>query len=158
MHETTRAVRPAATLLALLLLLTSCAGLAAPTDAGTDGLPSASADASQRPAPSGRQFHTAPPSGEQVIGEVPDDLLDAILAAAAEHSGLSASDIEVVQAEQVTWPDGSLGCPEPDQMYTQALVEGYQVVLDAGGEELDYRVGSGGSFRLCEGGGPREGG
>jgi hypothetical protein len=34
--------------------------------------------------------------------------------------------------------------------YTQALVDGYQVVIDTGEEELDYRVGSGGSFRLCE--------
>jgi hypothetical protein len=93
-----------------------------------------------------------------VVGEVPADILDAILAAAADRTGIAAAEIEVIRAEQVTWPDGSLGCPQPDQMYTQALVDGYQVVVDAGGEELDYRVGSGGSFRLCEGGGPREGG
>ncbi len=40
--------------------------------------------------------------------------------------------------------------------YTQALVDGYHVVIVAGGEELDYRVGSGGSFRLCEGSLPRD--
>ncbi len=86
-----------------------------------------------------------------MVGEVPDDVLDPILAAAAERTGLAAAEITVVEAAQVTWPDGSLGCPEPGQAYTQALVDGYQVILDAGGEELDYRVGSGGSFRLCEG-------
>ena len=33
--------------------------------------------------------------------------------------------------------------------YTQALVDGYQVIVSAGGKEYDYRAGSGG-FRLCE--------
>lgn len=161
MHETTRAVRPAATLIALLVLLGACARFAGSTDAGASpsGEPSAPATAeeSRRPASSDRPLHTAPSSAPAVVGEVPDEILDAILAAAAERTGVAAAEIEVVEAEQVTWPDGSLGCPEPGQMYTQALVDGYQVVLDAGGEELDYRVGSGGSFRLCENGPPRGG-
>lgn len=161
MHETTRAVRQAATLIALVLLLGACAGPAAMTDAGASGAaePSASAaaDASQRPVPSDRPIHTAPAPDEPITGEVPDEILDAIRAAAAERTGVAADAIEVVSAEQVTWSDGSLGCPEPGQMYTQALVDGYKVVLDAGGEQLDYRIGSGGSFRLCEGGPPRGG-
>jgi len=86
-----------------------------------------------------------------VTGEVPQDVLDAILADAAQRSGAPAESLEVVTAAAVTWTDGSLGCPEPGQFYTQALVDGYQVVIDTGDEQLDdYRVGSGGSFRLCE--------
>ena len=34
-------------------------------------------------------------------------------------------------------------------MYTQALVKGYWVVIDAAGQKYDFRVGSGGNFRLC---------
>ena len=67
------------------------------------------------------------------------------------------SDPEVVSAEAVTWNDGSLGCPEAGQAYTQALVDGYQVILEVDGERYDYRVGSGASVKLCEGG-PLEGG
>ena len=37
--------------------------------------------------------------------------------------------------------------------YTMALVDGYHVILVAAGEELDYRVGAQGGFRLCENGG-----
>ena len=85
--------------------------------------------------------------------DVPEDLLTAILADAAQRAGVSADDIEVTSADAVTFTDGSLDCPEPGMMYTQALVDGYRVVVDVSGEELDYRVGSGGSFRLCEGGG-----
>jgi hypothetical protein len=89
-----------------------------------------------------------------VTGEVPTDILAAILGDAAEQTGVPEADIEVVRAEAVTWSDGSLGCPEPGMLYTQALVDGFQVVVNAGDEELDYRVGQGGSFRLCETGGP----
>jgi hypothetical protein len=30
------------------------------------------------------------------------------------------------------WNDGSLGCPEPGMMYTQALVNGYWLIIEAG--------------------------
>ncbi|WP_418605475.1 hypothetical protein [Georgenia sp. SUBG003] len=49
----------------------------------------------------------------------------------------------------MTWNDGSLGCPEPGTVYTQALVDGYHVVLEAGGERYDYRVGGAADVRLC---------
>ena len=138
--------------LLLTLMLAACARPGNPTDVPGSAGP---AD-SDRPAPSGRTFHTAPPSSAALLGEVPAEVLDPILAAAAEGAGLAREDLEVIRAEQVTWPDGSLGCPEPGMAYTQALVDGYHVVIVAGDEELDYRVGSGGSFRLCEGTLPRD--
>jgi hypothetical protein len=57
---------------------------------------------------------------------------------AAERAGVAESDVTFVGFEMVTWPDGSLGCPEPDTMYTQALVEGYRIVLEAIGERFVY--------------------
>ena len=89
-------------------------------------------------------------------GEVPDEVLSAILADAAERTGVGTEEITMTRGEAVAWNDGSLGCPEPDTSYTQALVDGYHVVLDVDGETLDYRVGSGSDFRLCES--PIEGG
>lgn len=89
-----------------------------------------------------------------MTGEVPDGILANIVADAAGLTGVDAEEISVVRGESVTWNDGSLGCPEPGMLYTQALVDGYHVVLDAEGEQLDYRVGSGGGFRLCESGRP----
>ena len=56
----------------------------------------------------------------------------------------------LVSAGPMTWNDGSLGCPEPGQGYTQALVEGFHVILEVGGREFDYRVGGGADVRLCE--------
>ena len=54
------------------------------------------------------------------------------------------------QPTQETWSDGSLGCPEPGMMYTQALVDGYQVIVEANGTQLDYRGSGPGQFRVCE--------
>ena len=55
----------------------------------------------------------------------------------------------IVRAESVVCNDGSLGCLEPGTMYTQALANGYWTVIAAAGKQYDFRVGRGGSFRLC---------
>jgi hypothetical protein len=41
--------------------------------------------------------------------------------------------LRVVSVEDVMWPDGALGCPEPGRMYTQALVPGQRVRIAAPG-------------------------
>ena len=122
-------------------LLAACAGQ------GDDSTPSPE---STRPVRSAPSLPSIPPSDAPVIGEVPGEILLRLLADAAERTGVDVDDIEVVQAEAVTWSDGSLGCPEPGMFYTQALVDGYHVIVDAGGEELDFRVTGNGGFVLCE--------
>lgn len=79
--------------------------------------------------------------------------LDAVVALAradvARRSGLPEDSIGIESAEVVIWPDGSLGCPEPDLLYTQALVPGYRVVLRAGGVRYDYHASRRGEPSLC---------
>jgi hypothetical protein len=89
----------------------------------------------------------SPTKGEakRVKGEVPQGILKEI----AGSAGVGRDQIAIERAQSVVWSDGSLGCPEPGMMYTQALVNGYWVVIEAGGQKYDFRVGSGGSFRLC---------
>ena len=67
---------------------------------------------------------------------------------ASDLSAVPVTELTVARAEAVTWPDGSLGCPEPGMMYTQVLVDGYWVVIRAGDETYDFR-GTGTTFRLC---------
>jgi hypothetical protein len=62
---------------------------------------------------------------------------------------LDREQLVIVCAESVVWNDGSLGCPEPGMMYTQALLNGYWAVIEAAGQKSDFCVGSGGNFRLC---------
>ena len=72
-----------------------------------------------------------------------------IEADAKKRANASSENVVVVKAERVTWNDGSLGCPRPGMAYTQALVPGYWVVLEADGLTYDYRATARGSFRLC---------
>lgn len=130
---------------AALLLLAACAAPA--------GAPSAS---STEPSASRPPFETVTPSPSEIATpDGPDGLSEAVWTAVLEdlerRVGEPVVDPTVVSAEPMTWNDGSLGCPLPGQMYTQALVEGFQVVLEVDGEEFDYRIGSGTDVRLCEG-------
>ena len=79
-------------------------------------------------------------------------MIEAALADAARRTGLDASTLKVARAERVTWPDGSLGCPQPGMSYTQALVPGYRIRIQAGKELLDYHAGVRGKPLLCPSG------
>lgn len=85
-----------------------------------------------------------------ITGEVPADLLANILADLTGRLGIAEGQIEVVRAEAVIWPDGSLGCAQPGETYTQDLVNGYWVVLQVDDTTYDYRVTTQGYFTLCE--------
>lgn len=102
------------------------------------------------PTPFQRLQGSLSPEGSGVTGEAPVELLAAILADAAGRSGLETEVLVVIQDQAVVWPDGSLGCPKPGMMYTQALVDGFHILVQAGDAVLDYRAPSRGSFVLCE--------
>jgi hypothetical protein len=78
-----------------------------------------------------------------------ESVKEAALIDAAKRSGVSRSHLEVISADAVTWSDGSLGCPMPGMMYTQALVPGFRVRIRAAGKELDYHAGRMGAPVLC---------
>ena len=94
-------------------------------------------------------LHSDDPSEAVAVTPVPPSFLDAVLADAASKTGLSTNEIDVWRAHGVTWSDGSMGCPQPGEGYTQATVPGYLVVLDAGGTSLDYHLDDTGSFFVC---------
>jgi hypothetical protein len=83
-------------------------------------------------------------------GDLPDVPVDQAVTEAGGEFGVDPSEIEVVSAEEVTWPDGALGCPEPDGMYTQALVDGYRIVLEIDGEQVHYHGARGEPPFLCD--------
>ena len=112
--------------------------------------PSVSASTPGRPS-----FGTMPPLGTPTPvasgtpATVPASRWQAIEKDLAQR-GVDATSARVVTAQAVTWNNGALGCPEPGGVYTQALVDGMQVIVDAGGTQYDYRFGNNDSPRLCE--------
>lgn len=123
-------------LLAIPLLVACAAG---PGDLPSDG-------ASPPPSAPG----SPPGSAASAPDGIPQEVWQAILADLEGRVGAAVADVSVLTAEAETWSDGSLGCPKDGEMYTQALVDGYQVVVEVAGTEYDYRVGSGTDVRLCE--------
>lgn len=154
-----------------LVLLVVIASFAAACTVGATGTPAGSSGTSPPiPAPSAPPgaSPTASPSGSGVsvsrppipavslpVGSpgvaitLPATVLDAILADAAQRSGVPREQLVVVTALARTWSDGSLGCPVPGQLYTQALVEGWQAVVRAGTTLYDYRGAGLTTFKLC---------
>ena len=98
---------------------------------------------SETPAP------TSTPHTSRVAPQVPEAILNSILKEAAKLANVSPQELVIARAEAVVWNDGSLGCPEPGMQYTQALANGYWVVISAAGRTYDFRVRRDGSFRLC---------
>ena len=133
-------LRPSLTLLAALVVVAACsasggAGGSGPVEPSASSAPSAD---DPQPGTSGG------------TSSLPAAIIDPIVADAAARLGVDPSMVEVVSAEQKTYGDGSLGCPRPGEMYTQAVVDGYQVIVEVNGTQLDYRGSGPGQFRICE--------
>ena len=70
------------------------------------------------------------PQLEPLVSQARSDL--------ARRLEVDEAEISVIDAGFVTWPNSALGCPEPDMMYTQALVPGYRIRLRADGALHHY--------------------
>ncbi len=77
----------------------------------------------------------------KLISEVSQDL--------ARRLNIDVQQITVEQIEEITWPDGALGCPEPGMAYITVLIPGYRLILAAQGNTYDYHVAASGTFVLC---------
>ncbi len=89
-----------------------------------------------------------PGSGD--TGAAPQELLDAITNDLAQHLGVAVTSLQVVSARSVVFNDGSLGCPKPGEQYTQALVDGFQVMVTDGTRKYDYRADNNNRYFRCE--------
>jgi len=86
--------------------------------------------------------------GEGDVMPVPPDVAQSpsvvsAVADLADRLGVSSSSVAVVIVEEVMWPDGSIGCPQPGMSYTQALVSGSRIVLEVDGTSYEYHSGGG---------------
>ena len=93
---------------------------------------------------------TPMPAGEPVsTALIPRAVRRAVVTDAANRFKVAESAVVLARAEQLTWSDGSLGCPEPGRMYTQMLVAGFRVVAITSAGELTYHTDSRGIAVSC---------
>ncbi|MEI7556951.1 hypothetical protein [Candidatus Chlorohelix sp.] len=65
---------------------------------------------------------------------------------------IAPSDLEYVTIMPRTFPDSSMGCPQPDYSYQQALTPGYQitVLIKSQNVRYDYRADTRGNVVQCK--------
>jgi hypothetical protein len=68
----------------------------------------------------------------------------------AQRLSVQTSDIILVDAKEVVWSDGSLGCPQPGMAYAQILTPGYLIKLKYDIREFEYHAGKDRSLTYCK--------
>lgn len=103
----------------------------------------------------GRTQIPNPRGGDELpLGPVDQSIVEredvqAAIQAEADRSGVPPEEVEVAGYADVTWQDGSIGCPEPGMHYTMALVPGHQLILEVDGEHASYHAAEGRPFSHC---------
>lgn len=69
--------------------------------------------------------------------------IELAIAAIPADPPLSRDSIQNLKIRSVDWSDGSLGCPQPGQEYTQQIVPGFFVSFSVEGEIKTVHVGNG---------------
>ena len=77
-------------------------------------------------------------------------LVDMATADLATRLSFPVSDIDLVEAKAVVWPDSSLGCPQPGMQYLQVPEDGALVILQANARPYEYHNGGSRGLFLCE--------
>ena len=85
---------------------------------------------------------TSPSRIESLIEKAKEDL--------AKRLSINVTEISLLEAREVVWPDASLGCPQPDMVYTQVQVDGLLIRLGVGKEMYFYHSGGNTEPFLCE--------
>jgi len=83
------------------------------------------------------------------LGQQQPEVVGLSVADLAGRLNVAPGEVTVGSVEEVTWPDGSLGHPEPGRFYTQAEVPGYRVILEAGGTQYEYHTSRTRLFVFC---------
>jgi hypothetical protein len=70
-----------------------------------------------------------------IAGEgIPPSLLEAI----GDNLGAPPETFQIVSVEARDWPDASLGCPRPGEVYAQVITPGFLIVVKADGETIEF--------------------
>lgn len=122
----------------------------APTDTVTKPLPSQQLPVSPQPnlTPTLENPEMTPPNPgfpnanlDTLIGEAIQDL--------AQRLGIEEDQIIVLEAKEVVWSNGSLGCPQPGMVYADVLTPGYLIRLSANNLVFEYHASRGTQLIYC---------
>jgi hypothetical protein len=58
----------------------------------------------------------------------------------AQRLSIQPSQINLVKASEVTWPDTNLGCPQKGMAYSEVLTPGYLILFENNGIRYEYHT------------------
>jgi hypothetical protein len=90
-----------------------------------------------------------PPSQSTPAASNLQNLIDKATQDLAQRLSISATQINIVNATEVVWPDGSLGCPQKGMAYIQVLTPGYLIVLEVDNNNYEYHANKGTFVIYC---------
>ena len=67
----------------------------------------------------------------------------------AERLQVPLDKVVIVEQIEKTWPDSSIGCPQPGMVYRQVLVNGSHMVLEVAGRRYNYHAASSRVYFYC---------
>lgn len=87
------------------------------------------------------RVETAKAEAEQpaVVESLSDRVAIAVIADVSKRTKISAKKLKISQYRRQTWSNGCLGLAKPDEICTQALVEGWRVVVSGNNRTWVYR-------------------
>jgi len=63
-----------------------------------------------------------------------------ILAVLSKRLGIPVGEFTILSFEEVQWPDGCLGAAKTGEICTQAIVDGYRIILEASGKQREFHT------------------
>lgn len=86
----------------------------------------------------------------QVCSGENQDLILAVVNDLAKKLQVNKDTIIFNDITETNWSNGSLGCPKPGEMYTQAVVLGYEINLTHGNKKYSYHTNRSNGFVTCD--------
>jgi len=76
-------------------------------------------------------------------------IADLAISDLAARLTLDTQSIVMISADTMNWPNSALGCPQPDKVYAQGRVPGFQIKLSAAGKKYVYNTDRTGTLVQC---------
>jgi len=72
--------------------------------------------------------------------DLPEGVETAIKQAVSAQTNVDVEEIEILEAEEQEWPNACLGLAEEGEVCAEVITPGWEVRVEAGGEEYVYRT------------------
>jgi hypothetical protein len=104
-------------------------------------------------------FPASTPTAIIATGQPPDivrnepimvEIIARAMADLAKRLDISKNQVYLTDVKEVTWPDASLGCPQPGMAYAQVTTPGYWILLEASGNQYPYHTDMDTQAILCQ--------